>query len=405
MELPLEAISIVRTLIARPTLQTRYHLRLRIIHDLCFYGQRQTALRLERTRRTVGRWCKQALRIAEVLAQAPEVLTAGELEKLFLAGVQDAPRSGRKAIYTAEQQCRIIALAVRKPNEFGLPVEAWTCRELAIVAEREKIARGISERTIRRMLQEVDLRPDRIKYWENPTIDDKAAFESRVREICELYQSAPEMLAAGKRVVCVDEKTGIQALERIHPDKPASPGRAALLEFEYRRHGTQVIIPIFEVGSGRILHAHVGATRTEVDFAAVIEQSLQQAPDAEWVFVADQLNTHKSEALVRLVAKAIDFTGELGNKGRRGILKSLVSREGFLGDKAHRVRFLYTPKHCSWLNQIEIWFSILSRKALRRASFSSLANLRDRLLQFVDYFNETMAKPFKWTYKGKALQA
>ena len=132
---------------------------------------------------------------------------------------------------------------------------------------------------------------------------------------------------------------------------------------------------------------------------------MQQAPDAEWVFVADQLNTHKSEALVRLVAKAIDFTGELGNKGRRGILKSLVSREGFLSDKAHRVRFLYTPKHCSWLNQIEIWFSILSRKALRRASFSSLANLRDRLLQFVDYFNETMAKPFKWTYKGKALQA
>jgi len=119
----------------------------------------------------------------------------------------------------------------------------------------------------------------------------------------------------------------------------------------------------------------------------------------------DRLNTHMSEALVRMVAKRIDFRGDLGTKGGNGILKCLASRESFLSDPTHRIRFVYTPKHCSWLNQIEIWFGILSRKALRRASFSSIDDLRDRIPRFVDYFNETMARAFDWTYKGRVLKA
>jgi transposase len=141
---------------------------------------------------------------------------------------------------------------------------------------------------------------------------------------------------------------------------------------------------------------HLGLARSTVE---------RWHKNAEWVFIADQLNTHKPETLVRFVADRVGFEGKLGRKGRRGILKNPTSRKAFLANSKHRIRFVYTPKHCSWLNQVEIWFSILSRKALKRASFASLDELRERILQFVDYFNETMAKAFKWTYRGKALQA
>ena len=343
--------------------------------------------------------------MAESLARESDSAPEEQLEDWFMQVVQDAARSGRPLVYKAEQHCRVIALAVRKPKEFGLPIEEWTNRELAILAEREQIAFGISPRTIGRMLKDVDLRPHHIKYWENPKIEDEVAFKAAVAAICDIYQSAPERLAVGAHTVCIDEKTGIQALERVHPDKPVRPGSPALLEFEYRRHGTQTLIPAFEVATGQIVVAHVGPTRTEADFAAVVKQTVQTDPDAEWVFIADQLNTHKSETLVRLVANCVGFEGSLGRKGHLGILKSLASREAFLANPKHRIRFVYTPKHCSWLNQVEIWFSILSRKALKRASFASLDELRERILQFVDYFNETMAKAFKWTYCGKALQA
>ena len=159
------------------------------------------------------------------------------------------------------------------------------------------------------------------------------------------------------------------------------------------------------MATGRILVAHVGPTRTEEDFVAVVTETIDTDPDAEWVFILDQLNTHKSESLVRLVAKRIGFAGDLGRKGRNGILGNLASREAFLTDRQHRIRFVYTPKHCSWLNRIEIWFGILSRKALRHASFASVEELRERILRFVDYFNETMARAFRWTYTGKAFSA
>jgi hypothetical protein len=132
---------------------------------------------------------------------------------------------------------------------------------------------------------------------------------------------------------------------------------------------------------GQLSHAlslndiHVGPTQTEADFAAVVEQIVQTDPNAEWVFIADQLNTHKSETLVRFVTDRVGFEGKLGRKGRRGILKNLASREAFLASSKHRIRFVYTPKHCSWLNQVEIWFSILSRKATKCAGFASLERI------------------------------
>ena len=129
--------------------------------------------------------------------------------------------------------------------------------------------------------------------------------------------------------------------------------------------------------------------------------------DEQWIFILDGLNTHFSESLVRLVAEMEEdgsgATLDLGVKGKEGILKNVESRRAFLSNPDHRVRFVYTPKHCSWLNQIEIWFSILSRRALKRASFRSVDELKTALCDFISYFNRVLAKPFRWTYNGRPL--
>jgi hypothetical protein len=204
--------------------------------------------------------------------------------------------------------------------------------------------------------------------------------------------------------VSVDEKPGIQALERKSPTKPMRPGVPERREFEYRRHGTQCLTASFEVATGRIVTPTVQPTRDEADFASHIERTIATDPSAGWLFVADNLTTHCSATLVLLIAGLCGLPTEpLGKKGTRGVLKSVATRKAFLTDASHRIRFVYVPKHTSWLNQVEIWFSVLSRRVLRRGSFTSKADLRKRLLDFVEYFNRTMAKPYKWTYAGRPL--
>jgi putative transposase len=200
--------------------------------------------------------------------------------------------------------------------------------------------------------------------------------------------------------------TGIQALERAAPDLPMRPGKPQRREFEYIRHGTQTLIASFDVASGQIMAASVGDTRTEADYLAHLQATLATAPKAtKWHLVMDCLNTHQSASLVRLVAQDESMTTDWGLKGKSGILQSMTTRLAFLKDPTHRIVFHFTPKHCSWLNQIEIWFGILMRKLLKRGNFLSQADLKTRLLEFIAYFNRTMAKPFQWTYKGKALTA
>jgi len=208
----------------------------------------------------------------------------------------------------------------------------------------------------------------------------------------------------GGHVISTDEKTSIQALERLHPTLPTRPGLIERVEFEYKRHGTLCLIANFDVVTGKAIMPTIGTTRTEEDFVAHITRTVDLDPDATWIFVADQLNTHKSEGLVRLVAKRCGIDDDLGIKGKSGILKTMKTRKRFLEAADHRIRFVYTPRHASWLNQIEIWFSILSRRALKRASFDSLEALENRLTDFIDYFNAVLAKPFRWTYAGKPLQ-
>ncbi len=205
--------------------------------------------------------------------------------------------------------------------------------------------------------------------------------------------------------VSCDEKTGMQALERLHPTRPMKPGLIERWEYEYERHGTLTLIANFEVATGHVIAPTLGPTRTEEDFARHLAATIDTDPHAPWIFVMDQLNIHKSETLVRLVAERCDLDSDLGVKGQSGILQSMPTRAAFLTNKTHRIRLVYTPKHTSWLNQVEIWFSILSRRLLKRASFTSIEELHERVLAFIAYFNATLAKPFKWTYKGRPLSA
>lgn len=197
----------------------------------------------------------------------------------------------------------------------------------------------------------------------------------------------------------------MQALERYHPTKPMQPGLIERWEYEYKRYGTLTLIANFEVATGQVIAPTLGPTRTEEDFARHLRATVDSDPQAQWIFIMDQLNIHKSESLVRLVAEKCELDIDLGIKGQSGILQSMETRAAFLSDKSHRIRFVYTPKHTSWLNQVEIWFSILSRRLLKRGSFSSIDALQERVLAFIAYFNATLAKPFKWTYKGRPLSA
>ena len=240
----------------------------------------------------------------------------------------------------------------------------------------------------------------------NPKVESAAELEEKTKEICEIYEAAPELAKDGIKIYSTDECTGIQAKERLHADQLMRKGQARRVEYEYIRHGTLSLTANFEIATGQVEWSTINETRTETDFTGHIKETVEKTLEAqEWWFIVDQLNTHKSASLVRFVAnkEGIKET-ELGEKGKSGILESMKTRQEFLEEVGHRIRFIYTPKHCSWLNQIEIWFSILAKKLIKWGNFTSKEDLQRQLENFIEYFNQTMAKPFKWTFKGFPLR-
>jgi transposase len=241
-----------------------------------------------------------------------------------------------------------------------------------------------------------------------PKIKDPEEYHQQVQGVCTVYKEAEVLEAQGIHVYSTDEKTGIQALEHAHEATPIKAGQVERIEHEYHRRGTSGLIASRRVVDGQIVAPMIQPTRTEMDFAQHIRDVIAQDPGAGYRFVMDNLNTHVSESLVLLV---IEWEGleidpkTLGKKNRSGILKSVETRAAFLSDPTHRIQFIYTPKHTSWLNQIECWFSVLTRRLLnKRSSFRSVKQLEEQLAAWIAYYNEHLAKAYNWKYDGKLLQ-
>jgi transposase len=398
---------ILRNLANAPTASSQLRQRATII--LWAFEKRgnpEIAAQVGLARRQVSLWRRRWADAWDRLIRIECLETHAALRRAIEQVLRDEPRPGPPGKFTPEQVVQILAVACEPPEKSGRPITHWTIPELVDEVIKRGIVPSISVAQVGRDLREAALQPHKKRYWLNTTEKDPVRFQEQVEAVCDTYLEAPALAKDhGTHTVSTDEMTGLQALERNAPSRPATYGVCERIEFEYTRHGTLTLIGNFEVTTGELITPTLGATRTEADFASHIEQTVATDPGASWIFVVDNLNIHGSETLVRWVARVCGIEEPLGKKGVRGVLESVASRQAFLSAKSHRIRLVYTPKHSSWLNQIEVVFGMIMRKVIRRGSFRSVADLRSKLVNFIAYFNRVFAKPFHWTYTGRPLRA
>lgn len=301
-----------------------------------------------------------------------------------------------RPLFPPEDRHQVLVLATTRPAEVGVPTSHWSLDDLAYHILKEAHYRDMSKSTVQRILADADLKPHKSRYWLH---SNDPAFEAKALDICRLYLDAPRLYQHGELVVCVDEKTGIQALQRLHPTKPMRPGQPALQEFEYIRRGTRCLLASLVVPTGQVLGA-VTERRGTWDFVRHIRDVVVAFPHVtKFHWVMDNLNTHWTFALCQYLGK--ESGAEVWAKRPR--LRTGAQRRAFLQEPSHKHVVHYTPRHGSWLNQIEIWFGVLARRVLRRGEFRSVEELAARIVAYIAYYNRHQAHPYAWTYTGKPL--
>jgi transposase len=293
-----------------------------------------------------------------------------------LAGLRDRPRPGRPRVFTAVQVAQVKALACEPPGQHELPLARWSATELAKAAVRQRIVTSVSASTIRRWLAQDAIKPWRYQSWIFPRDPD---FKVKAARVLDLYAGrwSGRRLRLDEYVLSADEKTGVQALRRIHPGLPTGPGQPARVEFEYRRGGTLAYLAAYDVHQARVF-GRCEATTGIVPFANLVEQVMTTEPyaSARRVFwIVDNGSSHAGDRSVERIRNAFP-----------------------------NARLIHLPIHASWLNQIEIYFSIVQRKVITPCDTADLDELAARLLAFQQHYNTT-AEPFDWTFTSAKLDA
>jgi transposase len=342
----------LQEIVRRSTEEARLHRRARMVL-LAAAGESVSAIavRIGTNRLRVGQWLRC-------------------FAEQGVDGLRDRERSGRPPEITALERHQVVAAACQSPRQLKIEREIWSHEALAQALMDQGLVRSISSTTVGRVLQEAEIKPHRVRGWCHST---DPLFQEKMAAIVRLYVDSP----AGEPVLSIDEKTGMQALSRSRPLQPAGAGRAGRFEFDYKRHGTQCLFACFNVRTGKIL-GRLTEHRTRQDFFSFMDEVAIRYRQRRVHLVLDNLNTHKD-----------------------------TTRGTFLSDwnRAHGNRFIvhYTPTHGSWLNQVELWFSLLSRRILRYGNFASRQQLVEAVERFIQHWNLADAQPFRWTYEGRPL--
>jgi hypothetical protein len=301
--------------------------------------------------------------------------------------------AGHRA-FPPDSQTNVLTIATSEPKDYGCHATRWSLDDIARTIVNQAHHDAMSRSTIWRILEATDLKPHKSVYWLNSHDPD---FEAKASKICQLYVSSPNLYQKGELVICTDEKTGMQILERKHPTQLAVPGKPEKREHEYIRHGSRALIASFVVPTGEVVW-NLGQTRTSEDFVAHLRHVVEQKPAMNrYHWVLDNLNTHWSMPVCKQIAEwnEIPFNEKALEKGEQ--------RRTFLTDPQHKHVFHFTPKHGSWLNQVELWFGVLTRRFLQRGDFCSAEHFADSLRGFLDDYNAHHAGPYRWTYTGQPL--